>query len=73
MSRRTHFFMLYVQLTFIVFCENDGNSMGLEERISNVLSLNLWPISLIGEDNEVVDCCNDEQELREILQKHSIL
>ena len=67
------FFSYMLSLPLSFFCENDGNSMGLEDRISNVLSLNLWPISLIGEDKEVVDCCNDEQELREILQKHGIL
>lgn len=55
------------------FCEQDGNTMSVEERIQQLVSLDIWHIILTAEDGRCLEICNNEQELRDSLIRREIL
>ena len=54
------------------FSVKDGNSLTFEERILALNMLDLWPITLVGENGAYLETCNNEAELRLSLENRGI-
>lgn len=61
-----------MQVKLSYFSVQDGNKLNFEQRIEALRLLEIWPINLTGEDGTILETCNNEQELRESLNRREI-
>lgn len=64
------YLIMHVKLSF--FSVQDGNKLTFEQRIEALRLLEIWPINLTSENGDILEACNNEQELRESLKRRGI-